>query len=277
MVKSKFQKQRFLAVWLSFSLMGHIIRAQRRGNGNVFRAHTHHRKGAAKFRPIDTPERSTKIVGQVKTLFHDPGRGAPLMKVVFQKSNGAGLEEAHVIAPEGVHTGQLIQCGPQATLHVGNILPLGQIPEGTEVNNVEHHPGDGGRYGRCSGDSCRIIAHSDDGYTRVQLPSGRKVVVSSNCRACLGVVSGGGRLEKPLLKAGTVAHKYRAKRRTWPVVRGTAMNPVDHKHGGGSHQHIGKPSTVSRNARPGQKIGLVAARRTGRRRGTIATAPTKSA
>ena len=253
--------------------MGHIIRAQRRGNGNVFRAHTHHRKGAAKFRAIDQVERTSQLVGVVKALIHDPGRGAPLMTIVFRKPNNAGLESKNVIAPEGVHTGQLIACGPEAKLHVGNILPLGSIPEGAEVNNVEHHPGDGGRYGRCSGDSCRVISHSDDGYTRVQLPSGRKVVVSSNCRACLGVVAGGGRLEKPLLKAGTVAHKYRAKRKTWPVVRGTAMNPVDHKHGGGSHQHIGKPSTVSRNARPGQKMGLVAARRTGIRRGTIATAP----
>ena len=249
--------------------MGHIIRAQRKGNGNVFRAHTHHRKGAAKFMPLTAAQKSAQIVGIVKDIIHDPGRGAPLAQLVFQKPGNGGLERHLVIAPEGIHTGQLIQVGQTATIHVGNILPLGQIPEGAEVCNVEHHPGDGGRYGRCSGDSCRVITHNDDGYTRVQLPSGRKVVVSSNCRACLGVVSGGGRLEKPLLKAGTVAHKYAAKRKAWPVVRGTAMNPVDHPYGGGSHQHIGKPSTVSRNARPGQKVGLVAARRTGRRRGTI--------
>ena len=251
--------------------MGHIVRAQRKGNGNVFKAHTHHRKGAAKFRPMDAAERTSHISGIVKAIVHDPGRGAPLAQLVFKKSENGGLERSLVIAPEGIHTGQVVSCGPDATLHVGNILPLGKIPEGAEVCNVEHHPGDGGRYGRCSGDSCRVITHTDDGYTRVQLPSGRKVVVASTCRACLGVVSGGGRLEKPLLKAGNVAHKYRAKRKAWPVVRGVAMNPVDHPHGGGAHQHMGKPGTVSRNARPGQKVGLVAARRTGRRRGTIAT------
>jgi large subunit ribosomal protein L8e len=117
-----------------------------------------------------------------------------------------------------------------------------------------------------------VIAHTDDGRTRVELPSHRKTILANACRAILGVVAGGGRLEKPLLKAGTVFHKYAAKRRSWPVVRGVAMNPVDHPHGGGAHQHIGKPSTVSRNARPGQKVGLIAARRTGRRRGIAATA-----
>jgi large subunit ribosomal protein L8e len=97
------------------------------------------------------------------------------------------------------------------------------------------------------------------------------MVVANTCRACLGVVAGGGRLEKPFLKAGNVWHRYTAKRKAWPVVRGVAMNPVDHPHAGGAHQHIGKPGTVSRNTRPGQKVGLIAARRTGRRRGTIAT------
>jgi large subunit ribosomal protein L8e len=257
-------------LWLAFR-MGHILRAQRKGNGNVFRAHTHHRKGAAKFRPIDAAERSSQVTGVVKSLLHDPGRGAPLAQLVFKKPDGSGLEKVLVIAPEGVHTGQAIQCGSAAALYVGNILPIGQIPEGAEVCNVEHHPGDGGRYGRCSGDSCRVIAHSEDGYTRIQLPSGRKTVVADTCRACLGVVAGGGRLEKPMLKAGNVWHKYSAKRKAWPVVRGVAMNPVDHPHGGGAHQHMGKPGTVSRNARPGQKVGLIAARRTGRRRGTIAT------
>ena len=255
--------------------MGHIIRAQRRGNGNVSTAHTHHRKGAAKFRQLDATERASVINGKVKELIHDPGRGAPLARIVFKKEGLKELDTALIVAPEGIHSGQTISCGPTATLHVGNILPIGKIPEGTEINNVEHRPGDGGKFGRCSGDSCRIIAHGDDGYTRVQLPSGRKTILADGCRATLGVVAGGGRLEKPLLKAGNVYYKYKAKRKSWPVVRGVAMNPVDRKHGGGAHQHMGRPGTVSRNARPGQKIGCIAARRTGRRRGTITVQPTK--
>jgi large subunit ribosomal protein L8e len=84
----------------------------------------------------------------------------------------------------------------------------------------------------------------------------------------VGLIAGGGRVEKPLLKAGRAYFKYRAKRNKWPRVRGVAMNPVDHPHGGGNHQHIGHASTTSRNDPPGKKVGLIAARRTGRLRGT---------
>jgi len=83
----------------------------------------------------------------------------------------------------------------------------------------------------------------------------------------VGVVSGGGRTEKPLLKAGRAYFKYKAKRNSWPKVRGVAMNPVEHPHGGGNHQHVGKPTTVGRDFTPGRKVGLIAARRTGRHRG----------
>ncbi|KAJ2604724.1 60S ribosomal protein L2, partial [Coemansia sp. RSA 1694] len=106
------------------------------------------------------------------------------------------------------------------------------------------------------------------GVTRVKLPSGNKKVLKSTCRATIGVVAGGGRIDKPLLKAGRAFFKHRAKRNSWPRTRGVAMNPVDHVHGGGNHQHIGKASTVSRSAVPGQKVGLIAARRTGLLRGT---------
>ena len=84
----------------------------------------------------------------------------------------------------------------------------------------------------------------------------------------VGVIAGGQRTDKPLLKAENSYWKHKAKRNRWPVVRGVAMNPVDHPHGGGNQQHIGHPSTVSREAPPGQKVGLVAARRTGKIRGT---------
>lgn len=84
----------------------------------------------------------------------------------------------------------------------------------------------------------------------------------------VGLVAGGGRIEKPLLKAGRAHFKYKAKRNKWPKVRGVAMNPVDHPHGGGNHQHIGHASTTSRHDPPGKKVGLIAARRTGRLRGT---------
>ncbi len=151
---------------------------------------------------------------------------------------------------------------------VGNILPLHTMPEGTIICNVESKTGDRGTLARCSGDYTTIISHSDDGRrTRIRLPSGAKKTVSADCRAMIGLVAGGGRIDKPLLKAGVAYHKYKAKRNEWPKVRGVAMNPTDHPHGGGNHQHIGHPATVRRDAPAGQKVGLIAARRTGRLRG----------
>merc|ERR1719253_897306 len=94
------------------------------------------------------------------------------------------------------------------------------------------------------------------------MPSGARRSVPSASRAMLGVVAGGGRLDKPILKAGNNFHKYRVKRNCWPKVRGVAMNPVEHPHGGGNHQHIGMASTVKWDAPAGRKVGMIAARRT---------------
>jgi len=103
---------------------------------------------------------------------------------------------------------------------------------------------------------------------QVRLPSGTKKWFKEECRATIGIVAGGGRIDKPLLKAGRAFHKYRVKRNSWPKTRGVAMNPVEHPHGGGNHQHIGHPSTCARSAVPGQKVGMIAARRTGPRAGS---------
>lgn len=143
------------------------------------------------------------------------------------------------------------------------------MPEGTVICNIEEKAGDRGSLARCSGNYGTVIGHNaDEGKTRIKLPSGAKKVLQSACRAAIGIVAGGGRIDKPILKAGRAYHKYKAKRNSWPKTRGVAMNPVDHPHGGGNHQHIGHASTVSRFAPPGQKVGLIAARRTGLIRGT---------
>merc|ERR1712050_69416 len=157
----------------------------------------------------------------------------------------------------------------KATLSIGNIMPIGQMPEGTIVCQLEEKSGDRGEIAKASGGYCTIVAHNTDtGKTRVKLPSGIKKLYSSRNRAMLGLVAGGGRIDKPMLKAGRAYHKFRVKRNCWPKVRGVAKNPVEHPHGGGNHQHIGKPSTVRRDASLGKKVGLIAARRTGRIRGT---------
>ncbi|KAJ3262039.1 60S ribosomal protein L2A [Boothiomyces macroporosus] len=249
--------------------MGRVIRAQRKGAGGIFKSHVHKREGAAKIRPLDYAERNGYVRGLVKSIVHDSGRGAPLAKVVFRNPYKYGKVEETFIATEGMFTGQFIYCGKKASLTVGNVLPLSAMPEGTIISNIESSIGDRGSLARVSGNYATIIGQNpDEGITRIKLPSGAKKVLSNKCRATIGIVAGGGRIDKPLLKAGRAYHKYRVKRNSWPKTRGVAMNPVDHPHGGGNHQHIGHASTVRRDAPPGQKAGLIAARRTGLIRGT---------
>merc|ERR1711862_1024331 len=139
---------------------------------------------------------------------------------------------------------------------------------GTIVCQLEEKLGDRGKLARTTGNYATIISHNpDQNKSKVKLPSGSKKTIPSVNRAMVGIVAGGGRIDKPLLKAGRAYFKYKAKRNSWPKVRGVAMNPVEHPHGGGNHQHIGKASTVKRGTSAGRKIGLIAARRTGRIRG----------
>lgn len=191
-------------------------------------------------------------------------------QVTFRCPTRFKLEKQLFIAAEGQFTGQSVFCGTKAGLSIGNVKPVGVLPEGTIICNVESKAGDRGKIARASGDYALVVAHNPDaGITRIKLPSGLKKVISSQCRCTIGQVAGGGRTEKPMLKAGRAYHKYRVKNNSWPRVRGVAMNPVEHPHGGGNHQHIGHASTVRRDAPPGQKVGLIAARRTGRIRGTV--------
>lgn len=106
-----------------------------------------------------------------------------------------------------------------AQLQIGNVMPVAAMPEGTIVCNLEEKTGDRGRLARASGNYATIIAHNPDSKkTRVKLPSGAKKIIPSNNRAMVGVVSGGGRIDKPILKAGRAYHKFKVKRNCWPKV-----------------------------------------------------------
>lgn len=132
-----------------------------------------------------------------------------------------------------MYTGQFIYAGKNAALTVGNVLPLSSMPEGTVVSNVEEKVGDRGTLARTSGNYITVVGHNpDEGKTRIKLPSGAKKVVSGSSRGMIGIVAGGGRTDKPLLKASRAKHKFAVKRNSWPKTRGVAMNPVDHPHGG---------------------------------------------
>ncbi|KAI0168374.1 translation protein SH3-like domain-containing protein [Pestalotiopsis sp. NC0098] len=213
--------------------MGRVIRNQRKGQGGIFTSNSHLRKAPAKFRSLDYAERHGYVRGIVKEIVHDPGRGAPLAKVMFRSQYKFKQVTETFIANEGMYTGQFVYAGKNAALTVGNVLPLGSMPEGTVISNVEEKPGDRGALGRTSGNYITIVGHNpDEGKTRVKLPSGAKKVISSSARGMVGIVAGGGRTDKPLLKASRAKHKFAVKRNSWPKTRGVAMNPVDHPHGG---------------------------------------------
>lgn len=239
--------------------MGKRIRVQRRGRGSpTFTANTHKRVA-----PIRYPEfiRTPQVIkGYVKELLHEPGRGAPIALIKLE--DGA---EFYNIACQGLSVGQTIQIGPLAEQSVGNILPLGSIKEGAYICNIERRPRDGGAFVRSSGTYATVISHTPEGSI-VKLPSGKTAVLHKECYATIGIVAAGGRIEKPFLKAGKKYYLMKAKGRVYPRTRGVAMVAACHPFGGGSHQHLGKPGTVNRNAPPGRKVGSIAARRTGKKK-----------
>jgi len=235
--------------------MGRRIQGQRRGRGTpTFRAPSHRYKADLDHRTVETDV----VRGEVVGIEHDPARSAPVAAVEFEDG-----DQRLVLAPEGVAVGDDIQVGVSAEIAPGNTLPLREIPEGVPVCNVERQAGDGGKFARSSGVSATLLTH-DRKAAIVQLPSGEIRRLSPDCRATIGVVAGGGRTEKPFVKAGNKHHKMRARGTKWPRVRGVAMNAVDHPFGGGGRQHPGRPKSVSRDAPPGRKVGDIASRRTGR-------------
>ena len=121
-------------------------------------------------------------------MLHDPGRGAPLMKVRFRNPYYNRKDDELIVAPEGIYTGQYLYAGKKAALAVGNIVPIGSCPEGTVVCNVERAPGDRGKIAKASGDYCIVVSHTEDaGVTKIRMPSGGKKTISSDCRAMVRV------------------------------------------------------------------------------------------
>lgn len=240
--------------------MGKRIRVQRSGRGgSVFRASVH-RVSPAQYPFLTPKEHISKVLqGRVEDLIHDPGRGSPLALIKFESG-----DEFYTVVPEGVHESQQIEMGGNASVEIGNILPLAEIPEGTVICNLELHPGDGGKIARSSGAHATVIGHTGQG-TMVELPSGKTKYFNDDCRATIGVVSGGGRTEKPFLKAGAKFHLMKSKGHKYPRTRGRAMIVAVHPHGS-SKRGGRKIRPVSHNAPPGQKVGLIAARSTGKKK-----------
>ncbi|MFH1786356.1 MAG: 50S ribosomal protein L2 [archaeon] len=231
--------------------MGKRIISQRRGKGSpAYRFPSHRSKGMIALAPL-----SNQDAFVVEDIFHNQAHSTPLARIVSQ----SGFKTL-IPAAEGMYVGQKL-----VGVQPGVPMTMRDIPVGKNVYNIELSPGDGGKLMRSSGTSARFVAI--EGKTAVlRLPSGKFKNISLNCRAIIGTAAGGGRRDKPLVRAGNAYYKYKARNKLWPRTSALHMNAVDHPFGGGRHPHTGKPETTSKNAPPGRKVGYIGARRTGHKR-----------
>lgn len=208
------------------------------------------------------PIRHLNFVGdaRVEDLVHAPGRTTPVALV--RLPNG---QKQYTLPHEGLRVGALVRYTTESTIEPGHTTLISKIPEGTPIFNIEGSPGDGGKFCRAAGTYATIVAHNPEG-TLVQLRSGALKTFHAQCRATVGNVAGAGRGDKPWLKAGKKFYGLRSFAKKWPIVRGVAMNPVSHPHGGGSHNFSGGPTSRKRGTPPRANVGKIAPKRTGRRK-----------
>lgn len=201
------------------------------GRNNAGRVTTRHIGGGHKqhYRVVDFKRDKDGIAGTVERLEYDPNRTAYIALVLYKDG-----ERRYIIAPKGLAAGDQIQSGNDAPIKVGNTLPLRNVPVGSNVHCIELKPGRGAQIARAAGASVQLIAREGQ-HATLRLRSGevRKVLV--DCRATIGEVSNSENNLRSFGKAG--AKRWRGVR---PTVRGTAMNPVDHPHGGGEGRNFGK-------------------------------------
>ncbi|MHB8396125.1 MAG: 50S ribosomal protein L2 [Thermoplasmataceae archaeon] len=229
--------------------MGKHIVAQRRGKGGlVYKSPSHRHLGESRL----PPEGTYKVID----IIHAPGRNAPVIQI--EAENG---KRSYQLAYNGAFVGEeVFSSGADETRNRRGITAtLGSMPDGSIVHNIECNPGDGGKLCRTAGTSATIISHGEN--VSLKLQSGKIRRFHPSCRATLGVVAGSGARDSPVLKAGNTAHFLRSRAKRPYSVRGVAMNAVNHPHGGGNHQHVGRPSTVGRNAPPGRKVGRLSPQR----------------
>ena len=209
---------------------------------NYGRITVRHRGGGnrQKYRIIDWKRNKTDIPAKVLALEYDPNRTAFIALIMY-----ADGEKSYIIAPHGLKVGDTVVSGKEVDIVAGNCLPLSSIPVGTQVHNIEMNPGHGGQLVRAAGTSAQLLA-KEGRYATLRMPSGEVRMVLQNCRAVVGVVSN---IENDIVNVGKAGRKRHMGRR--PHVRGSAMNPVDHPHGGGEgNAPIGRPSPVTPWGKP---------------------------
>ena len=194
------------------------------GRNNLGKITVRHQGGGAKrkYRVIDFKRNKFDIPGTIATIEYDPNRSANIALV-----NYADGEKRYIIAPKDIKVGQKIVSGPNADIRVGNALPLEKIPVGTMIHNIEMHPGHGAQLVRSAGTSAQILGREDK-YVLIRLASGEVRKILGVCYATIGEVGNADYMNVNYGKAGRIRHMG-----INPTVRGSAMNPNDHPHGGG--------------------------------------------
>jgi large subunit ribosomal protein L2 len=206
------------------------------GRNNQGKITARHRGGGHKraYRIIDFKRNKDGVPAKVASIQYDPNRSARIALLHY-----ADGEKRYILAPQGIEVGAMIQNGPDAPPHLGNCLPIANIPLGLTIHNIEMRPGRGGQLCRSAGTSA-VLAARDANWAQITLPSGEIRRVPASCRATIGALGNADHMNVTMGKAG---------RNRWlgwrPHVRGTAMNPIDHPHGGGEGRTKGGRHPVS--------------------------------
>jgi len=242
--------------------MAKLLPQQRRGKGksSVYITPDHYTAGTLGFRALDHNEMEGSVKGVIKAITKDRVHYAPLMYVQYETGENIILP-----AVEGVYVGMNVYSGANSPINPGNVLPLKMIPEGTKVCMIEIRPGDSGKLVRTSG-SYGIVVQRTDSFVMVKLPSKKVKRFHPLARALVGVVAGGGRDEKPFVKAGIRYYWMKIHHKIYPKSSAVARNACDHPFGGKHKRNKGKVTPLPKHGYP-IKYGYYGSRKTGRGKG----------
>ena len=218
------------------------VKKEKAGRNSYGRITVRHQGGGnrQKYRIMDFKRKKDGIEAEVLGIEYDPNRSANI--ALIQYTDG---EKAYILAPEGLKDGDKVVSGKAVDIKPGNCMEINSIPVGTLIHNIELNPGQGGKLVKAAGQSAQLMA-KEGKYAHVRLPSGEMRLVLANCRATIGVIGNSEHANVKLGKAGRKRHMG------WrPEVRGSAMNPVDHPHGGGEGRApIGHPGPLTPWGKP---------------------------
>ena len=212
------------------------VRKKHSGRNNNGHITVRHRGGGTRriYRIIDFKRAKDGVPAKVATIEYDPNRSCRIALLSYRDG-----EKRYILAPLGLQVGDVVESGPNADIKIGNALPIANIPVGTVIHNIELRPGQGGKLVRSAGVAAQLMAKENE-YSQVRMPSGEVRKIQIVCRATIGQL---GNVEHENQVIGTAGRSRHLGKR--PSVRGIAMNPVDHPHGGGEARSTsGRPPTT---------------------------------